>query len=218
MPMQATRQQILDHLRAEGSATVRELVRVLGLTATGVRQHLTVLEQEHLVQHEEVRGRVGRPALRYRLSQAGDHIYPKRYEQLANALLDEVRTTYGAEGLQRVVRGAAGRLARGLPQPADPRPADGCTPAGPGQRVESVVRMLRAADIVCDWEQDGSAFLLHERTCPYPEVARTNSVVCAMDVALVRELSGMDARLTECLVRGDHACTYRLVPLGTVRR
>jgi hypothetical protein len=33
-----------------------------------------------------------------------------------------------------------------------------------------------------------------------------------MDVAQVRALSGMDARLTACLVRGDSCCTYRLLP------
>jgi len=210
--VQATRQQILDHLHTEGAATVKELVRVLGLTATGVRQHLTVLEQEHLVGREEVRGRVGRPALRYRLTPAGDHVYPKRYDQLANALLDEVRSSYGAEGLQRVVRGTAIRLARSLRPAADPAPA-----GTPQQRVEAITRTMRAAEIICDWEQDGPAFLLHERTCPYPEVARHNSVVCAMDVAFMRELSGMDARLTESLVRGDDTCTYRLVPLETTR-
>ena len=64
--------------------------------------------------------------------------------------------------------------------------------------------------IVADWERDGDVFLLHERTCPFPEVARRNSISCAMEVAEVRLLTGMDARLQSCIVRGDECCTYRL--------
>ena len=85
--MQATRQEILDYLRRNRRATVKELDRHLGLTSTGVRQHLTVLEREGLVDAEEERSRVGRPALVYSLSDRGDALYPKRYEQLANVLL-----------------------------------------------------------------------------------------------------------------------------------
>lgn len=64
--------------------------------------------------------------------------------------------------------------------------------------------------IVADWEEDGDAILLHERTCPYSEVARQNSSVCSIDISYVRELTQIDARLVECRVRGDSGCTYRL--------
>ena len=53
--MQATRQQILDYLRREGRVTVKELDRLLGLTSTGIRQHLTVLERDGLVEAFEER-------------------------------------------------------------------------------------------------------------------------------------------------------------------
>jgi predicted ArsR family transcriptional regulator len=207
MPMQATRQQILDYLRLHRDASVKDLGRVLGLTATGVRQHLTILEHEGYVISYEQRGNVGRPALRYTLTSRGDALFPKQYDQLANALLDEVRAAFGSAGLQRVVRGAANRLASSHKAAL----ADG----PPEARVEGVAEVLRSYGLVADWERTGDAFLLHERTCPYPEVARHNSVACAMDVAQVRELSGMDAKLTACLVRGDASCTYRLVPATT---
>jgi len=203
--MQATRQQILDYLRLHRDASVKELGRFLGLTPTGIRQHLTVLEHEGLVTSYEQRGKVGRPALRYALSSAGEELYPKQYHELANALLDEVRAAFGSQGLQHVVRGAANRLAAPY---ANALPAD----ASPEARVEAVVEMFRSNGLVADWERNGEAILVHERTCPYPEVARHNSVACAMDVAQVRALSGMDARLTACLVRGDSRCTYRLLP------
>ena len=208
--MQATRQQILDHLRANPWATVRELGEALGLTPTGIRQHITILEQEGLVRGEEQRGRVGRPAFSYALTGDGEARYPKRYEQLATALANEVRAQLGEEVVERVLRGTAQRLAQQL------RP--GLRLGGDAeQRVESLVRALRAEQVVCDWEQepgdqrDGErVLLLHQRTCPYPEVARDTALTCSMDVALVEELTGLPTELAECAARGDACCTFRL--------
>jgi predicted ArsR family transcriptional regulator len=202
--MQETRQQILDHLRVTPEATVRELGEVLDLTATGVRQHLTLLEQGGFVTSREVRGKVGRPALVYSLTTTGEESYSLNYDLLAGVLLEEVRSTYGATGFQRVIRGVAERMAAPHLQRFE-----GTTPQ---QRMEETCALLREQNVVADWEPDGDAFLLHERTCPYPEVARQNSAMCVIDIAYTRALTGMDARLVECRVRGDGGCTYRLQP------
>ena len=74
--MQETRQQILDYLRRRGEASIRDLGQHLGLTATGVRQHVTILERAGLVRSREQRGRVGRPALLYQLSDDGEARWP----------------------------------------------------------------------------------------------------------------------------------------------
>ncbi|MDP6605805.1 MAG: helix-turn-helix domain-containing protein [Dehalococcoidia bacterium] len=202
--MQETRQQILDHLRVTPEATVRELGEVLDLTATGVRQHLTLLEQGGFVTSREVRGKVGRPALVYSLTTAGEESYSLNYDLLAGVLLEEVRSSYGTTGFQRVIRGVAERMAAPHLQRFE-----GTTPE---QRMEEACALLREQNVVADWEADGDAFLLHERTCPYPVVARQNSAMCVIDIAYTRALTGMDARLVECRVRGDGGCTYRLQP------
>ncbi len=202
--MQETRQQILDHLRVTLEATVRELGDVLGLTPTGIRQHLTVFEQSGLVETREKRGRVGRPALVYSLTAQGEATFPMSYDLLANLLLDEVRDSYGADDFHEVIRNVATRMAEPhLRQLAG---------ASPEQRVEATCTILRSRGIVADWERDGDALILNERTCPYPEVARQNSAACLIDVAYVRALTAMDARLIRCRVRGDEGCTYRLQP------
>jgi predicted ArsR family transcriptional regulator len=203
--MQATRQRILEQLRLARGATVKDLCSLLGLTPTGVRQHLTILEQEGLVQSSELRGKVGRPAHRFTLTRRGETLFVSGYDRLANALIDEVREVFGGEGLQRVMRGVAGRLSGGHVAALES--------LTPEQRVQSVVELLEEDNVIADWERDGDSFLLHERTCPYPAIARRNSVSCALEVAEVRMLTGMDARLTSCIVRGDDHCTYRLRPI-----
>src|SRR5688572_5690783 len=93
--LQSTRQSILEHLNRYGRATVKELGQVSGLTSTGIRQHLTTLERDGLVQTQEERGRVGRPTLVYSLTDKADLLFPKSYDQLALTLIEEIRTSEG---------------------------------------------------------------------------------------------------------------------------
>ncbi len=99
LQMQSTRQQILEYLQRQGRATVKELGKLLGLTSTGIRQHLTVLERDGLVDTHEKRGRVGRPTLVYSLTEKADALFPKTYDALASVLLEEIRSSQGNERL-----------------------------------------------------------------------------------------------------------------------
>jgi predicted ArsR family transcriptional regulator len=199
--MQATRQQILDYLRQHGRATVKDLDAHLALTSTGVRQHLTVLEREGLVEAHEERGHVGRPALVYRLTEQGDALYPKAYDQLAMLLLEEVRQR-GSAQLQSVVRGVATRFAEPYRDRLEGKPL--------AARVEEASAIIRERGFLADCREDGDGWLIEQYTCPFPRVARENSCVCALDVEFVRQLVGADARLSTSLLRGDPACTFRV--------
>lgn len=199
--MQATRQQILDYLRQHARATVKELDAHLSLTSTGVRQHLTVLEREGLVEAHEERGHVGRPALVYRLTEQGDELYPKAYDQLAIMMLEEVRQSGGAQ-LQSLVRGVATRFA----EPYRERLEGKALP----ERVQEATEVIRERGFLADCREDSDGWLIEQYTCPFPRVANQNSCVCALDVEFVRQLVGADARLSTSLLRGDHACTFRV--------
>src|SRR3974377_758106 len=109
--MQATRQDILDYLRRHRQPTVREPGEHFGLTSTALRQHLTVLGRDGLVEAREERGHVGRPALVYRLTVKGDALFPKMYDALANAVIEETRALVGAEPLQQIMQNVAERFA-----------------------------------------------------------------------------------------------------------
>lgn len=198
--MQATRQQILDFLRERGAASVRELGLHLDLTPTGVRQHLTILEREGLVESHEVRGRVGRPALAYRLTPEGEALYPKAYDRLARALLESIERRLSEADRRAVMAEAAEVLARAHREPPHH--------AQPAERVAAVCEALRADDIVVDWQRDGDGYTICERTCPYERVA--GPATCEMDAAYIGALSGMHVELVSSQARGDAACTFRL--------
>ena len=204
--MQATRQEILDFLRRHGQATVKELSPHLGLTSTGIRQHLTVLERDGLIEAREERGHVGRPALVYRLTTTGDAVFPKKYDELATALIEESRILLGADSLQKLMKNVAGNFAAPYMPRLEGRPS--------AERAEETARILleRANVTESSWASD--EFLIKRYTCPFWSVAQRNSAVCALDVEFVRRLSSCDTKLTTSMLRGDSSCTFRLRPVA----
>ncbi len=203
--MQTTRQHILEHLQRHGRATVKELGQLLRLTSTGIRQHLTVLERDGLVLASEERGRVGRPTLVYTLTEKADTLFPKGYDELAIALLEEIRAEEGSERLYELLHRVARRLAESFWERVQGKSL--------AERVEETALILQEQGCLVDWEQRDSEFFLHEFTCPLSKIAKQDSSVCTLHLELVRLLTGADTRLVRSLLRGERACTYRIRPL-----
>jgi predicted ArsR family transcriptional regulator len=203
LQIQATRQQILEYLQRQGRATVKELGRLLGLTSTGIRQHLTVLERDGLVDAHEERGRVGRPTLVYSLTEKADSLFPKTYDALAADLIEEIRSSQGNERLQELLHRVAERMAAPY--------VDRVQGKRLGERVQETGRIMEEQGYLVDCRRGGGdEYYIDEFTCPFPKVARQEHAVCALHVEFVRVLAGADTRLTQSLLRGERACTYRI--------
>ncbi len=200
--LQSTRQNILAYLRRNGRATVKDLGESLGLTSTGIRQHLTVLERDGLVEAREERGRVGRPTLMYSLTPAADSLVPKSYDILARALLNEIRASEGNEKFHQMLHRVAYRLASSHLDRVDGRTPD--------ERVAEASRIMAEMGSLVEWRMVDDDYLIDEFTCPFMSVAAKDRAVCALHVEFVRNLTGADTKLVHSLLRGERACTYRL--------
>jgi len=200
--MQSTRQHILEYLQRQGRATVKELGGLLGLTSTGIRQHLTVLERDGLVDAREERGRVGRPTLVYSLTEKADSLFPKTYDALATVLLEEIRSSEGKERLHDLLHKVAERMAAPYAERIEGRPLP--------ERVRETARIMEEQGCLVDVREADGAYYIDEFTCPFPKVAQQDRSVCALHVDFVRVLTGGDTRLTQSLLRGERACCYRV--------
>ena len=202
--VQSARHTILTHLQRARRATVKELGEVSGLTSTGVRQHLLAMERDGLVQATEERGRVGRPIHVYSLTEKGDGLFPKSYDLLASALLEELRERVDNEELHRILRSVANRLAA----PYQQRVQGKSLPA----KAEEAARILEEQGHLAQVRREDNELLIDEFSCPFPKVAHQDRAICALHVDFVSTLTGSDTRLGQSLMRGDPACTYRLRP------
>ncbi|MEX0786888.1 MAG: winged helix-turn-helix transcriptional regulator [Dehalococcoidia bacterium] len=87
----ATKDEILTLLKRNGGHSVKELAAFLGLSPVTIRQHLTHLERDGLLQTERRVGKSGRPAYLYRLTVRGHaEGFPYRSDRLVELLVREV--------------------------------------------------------------------------------------------------------------------------------
>jgi predicted ArsR family transcriptional regulator len=204
--MQTTRQEILQYLQRNGRVTVKELGQLLGLTSTGIRQHLTVLERDGLVLAHEERGGVGRPTLVYSLTDKAEALVPRSYDELAHNLLEEIRASEGRERVYQILHRVAERMADAYWERVRGKDA--------AERVKETAAIMQEQGCLVDWTERDGEFLLNEYTCPFPKVAKQDASVCALHVDFVRRLTGTDTRLVQSLLRGQRACTYRIRPIA----
>ena len=97
------------------------------------RHHLKELEAEGLVSYERVHRGVGAPAFAYRLTPAGEGLFPRRYEETLTALLDRLVERDGRAAAVEMLESHFAELAHrlntelaGSPSPSGSRPLGAC--------------------------------------------------------------------------------------------
>ncbi|MHB0871141.1 MAG: helix-turn-helix transcriptional regulator [Chloroflexota bacterium] len=203
--MQPTRWEILQLLKKRGRATVDELSRALDMTLMGVRLHLVVLDRDGYVRRSTVREKPGRPALVYSLTQKAEELFPKRYDLLAEKLLEALHLDC-SESAGAILEAAA----RGMAAPLAGQLAG--TPLH--QRVEEIGRALDGVGTFASWERVDAGYLLHNYNCLFYSVAQRNREVCSMDGVFLKEILGVEVEQTECLLDGAPRCSF-FVPAST---
>ena len=192
---------ILDLLRKVAPLGVSELTRASGVTATAVRQRLTRLMSQGLVERQSLApaGR-GRPSHRYSLTEKGRRQTGANFVDLALALWKEIRAIQDPE----VRRGLLARVAKSMAQMYTGQISGETT----AERMRSVSRLFSERDVPFCVEESGSLPVLTALACPYPELAEQDRGICALERMMFSELVGGGLKLTNCRLDGDECCRF----------
>ena len=209
-----TRRAIVKLLKTDGPLGTAQLAERLGLTAMAVRLHLYALQSEGLVTAEDRPVPVGRPAKFWRLTREADRHFPEAYAELSVALIDAMRETFGAEGLERVL---VSRCARQQTDYAKRiRPKDPLK-----KRLDELARVRTEEGYMAEVrEEEGGGFLLVENHCPICAAANACQGFCSTELDLFRSAlgPGVEVERVEHIVSGDRRCAYRVTPSSAARR
>ncbi len=148
-------------------------------------------------------GGPGRPRRRYCITPAGEALWPKRYGQLTNQLLDFVRQEK-PELVDKVFtrRGEA----RGE------RAAERLSGLGFDARIEELTRILDEDGYLaqCRREADES-LLVVEHNCAILDVARRYGAACSSELAFLRAaMPDASVDRIKHKMAGDFVCAYRI--------
>ncbi|HUP62137.1 MAG TPA: DNA-binding protein [Thermoanaerobaculia bacterium] len=206
-----SRRAILIALKQRGTATIAQLAVELELTGEAVRQQLLLLHREGWVDSGLERGervRTGRPATVYRLSAAGDELFPKHYDALSVAVIDAVAAELGLDAAIRVLARVADDRVRAVAPSLE-----GLTLA---ERVDALKNWYLAGDPYMGVERDGDDFRLIERNCPFYSTAMQRPALCSVSVNALTRLLGARVEREEKFQNGDGRCVFRVHAKETV--
>jgi DeoR family suf operon transcriptional repressor len=196
-----TKRAVVELLKARGEASASDLATELELTAAAVRQQLNELEDAGFVAHRRRgdEGR-GRPTHCYSLTPAAGGLFPQRYGDLTNELLDYVDPARVPELFekrrQRRTEGARARLA-------------GLTFE---DRVVELARILEEDGYLASAEQvDTTTWRIVEGNCAILDVALKYGHACSSELAFLRDvMADADVDRVSHIVAGARACAYEI--------
>ncbi|HET6810792.1 MAG TPA: helix-turn-helix domain-containing protein [Acidimicrobiales bacterium] len=197
----ATRRQILQHIKMQGEAAADDLARHLRLTVTAVRQHLTGLAADGLVEHRPAVKGPGRPRHLFRLTSRGHALFPAAYGELTNELLGYFSED-SPELVDRVFERRGRRRTEGARARLEGRDLPG--------RVAELARILDEDGYLADFEQvDDDTWRITEHNCAVFAVASRYGQACSSEIAFLRQaLPDADIERVSHMVAGAHACSY----------
>lgn len=196
-----SRYQILRILKKE-ACTVDVLSSKIGISPTAVRQHLTILERESLIEGETIKEGIGRPKVSYSTTDKAEVFFPKYYDWLAEHLIADIIQREGEEKAADILV----RIGKIFSQPYL-------------EQVENKPlkeRVKVAADILNEWggyacvEDNGDSYVLKSYNCSFYDVAQKYPVVCCVHDKFLEQLLNQMPERTESMAEGDNCCVYHI--------
>ena len=206
--MRTSKSEILAHLKRTGGSSIEELATCLGLARMTVRQHLAGLERDALVSSREVRRPTGRPHFVFSLTDRGEEVFPKRYDRLAELILEEVSLLDGKElaGLtasqkkRLLFDKMVGRVHSEYEAKVAGKPLK--------ERVEVVAGILDEEGGFAEWRPVSGGFEIADYNCVYRRVVDSHDDLCDWHLSLLSRLLGNDVRCTQFMSKGAESCRF----------
>lgn len=210
--MKTSRQRVLDYIEQHRVATIADISRAMQMTPANARHHVSILEDQGLVEVIGKRagpGR-GRPSNLYGIA---EQAVGNNLSRLAGALLDELLADRTPAEVQVGIERLAARLVDDLClERGESKPAGNLT-----QRLYSAVQCLNEMRYQSRWEARAEGPRLILEHCPYAAILEQHPELCRMDEALIEDLVGNPVRLSARLVRdarGNPHCIFLMGEKG----
>ncbi len=196
------RGDILLALKRAQPLTAKDLAEKLAVSPNAIRHHLKELEAEGLIVYGREQRGVGAPTFAFRLSEAGEALFPRRYEETLTEVLQRVSEKAGRSAVVELLEDHYATLTRRLQSELD-----GVTES---DRVAAIARLMSEAGYMADWQEAEGSFRLSEHNCAIRAVAERYPEVCAAEERFLQAVLGAAVDRRTHIVSGCNACEYAI--------
>lgn len=200
----ATQQQLLRLLnKNKEGLSIAELSELLGVSRNAVKQHLTALEKNLLVDTGMLQKTAGRPTQNYILTDKGREYFPRKYSWFAQLLLENIRAEKDEKGLRKFLDKIGTTISgKYLPEL---------------NKLHSKERLEEVADILSELGYEAEIKASKDKSeisklevsnCIFQNLAKSCPEICSFDLALLSTLTGHKIEQQSCIARGGNACCF----------
>jgi len=196
------RGEILLELKKLQPLTAKELAQVFEVSANAVRRHLKELEAEGLVDYGREQRGTGAPTFAYRLSRAGEELFPNHYEEAVTRLIGHVIDSEGREAAVGVVEEQYADLRRRL--------GNDLETFTPLDRLKTVADVMEAAGFMANSSHVDGETRLSVHNCVLHAVATCLPEVCDTELHFLQDALGAQVERRSHIMGGCNACEYSI--------
>lgn len=210
MELSKSQLSLLDRLKTRGPQSVKILSNQMTMTTMGIRQHLLDLQSKGLVtQTEAEKQNRGRPIHLWTLTKAGHDRYPDSHAQVTVELINVIKTSFGEDGLKRVIAERAEQVTQGYQASLANMPSDLAA------RINGLADLRSAEGYMAEVRLLPDGWLLIENHCPICAAAQVCQQFCSTELATFRTLLGELANVerVDHLLNGARRCAYKITPI-----
>ncbi|MFX0050346.1 MAG: helix-turn-helix transcriptional regulator [Candidatus Hodarchaeota archaeon] len=209
------RERILRFLMHQGSTsdentyfTVKAIASSLDLSTNVVWNYLVTLEKEGFVFKKEKKGKTGRPAMVYSISEKGIELFPKTYMEFCITVLDEIKVMYGEDKLQMLFSNIGKKLALNISDQMKRQLSDKVDSLE--FKLNKLVGIFEEHGTFPKLDEDETSYALTNYNCLMHGVAKVNPMICKVDETMMHELIGQSVFKEKCIGNGDSYCRFRI--------
>lgn len=194
-------------LKNKSGLTADDVAAGLGISRNAVRQHLTALESDRLVEKGPTCATGGRPKQLYVLTAKGRECFPRHYSWFAELLVTSLVERSGAAGLADQLTA----LGKQVGQDLAARYAHLLTPGA--DRAAVLASLMDELGYVAQARSGPQGEpIIEADNCVFHALAERHPEVCAFDLALMASFTGGDIEHQECMARQGQVCRFRVCP------
>ncbi|MFN3696705.1 MAG: helix-turn-helix transcriptional regulator [Pseudobdellovibrio sp.] len=206
MQLNQNQTKILEHLQSlSQGATADDLIHVLNITKTAVKEHLNKLVHQGFINFEDSKGFIGRPKRYYKLTDEGVHVFPKQYSWLSNIVLEQLSSEMGPKGVQKFMKNLADAISKDHQNEFDKITSS-------TESLKKITALLSELGYRASLKQSDlrKGAIIEATNCVYHNVAKKHPELCSFDIRLIENLSNLDVKLESCIARGGELCRFCL--------
>lgn len=189
-------------LSAANGMSIDEMAGALDISRNAVKQHLTGLEKDRLIEEAALNSTGGRPSRNYKLTEQGVNRLPKQYSWFCQLLLAELKTEFGEPMLRQLLWRMGVNLATSLAPQFSGKNSE--------QKTAALVELMQSLGYHAELETETSPPTIKAVNCVYHDLAQQHPELCDFDRALITTLLDQPIEQTACMAQKDCACKFKV--------